>query len=439
MPNHWQKELRLLLGIILMASLAGMLMGEPLSFLLLGLLVYLGWHLYQLARLAHVIRQDGLDGPRPYGLWTGIVQEINTLHAEPRRSEHRLSRLESHFQEAVTALPEAVVILEQTGRIDWVNPAAEQLLGIDYPDSAGQAFQDLVRDPVLEEYLDNKAFEKPLVFSPPANRSKIVSMLVTSLGRHQQQMIVASDITRQYHLDSAQRDFVANISHELRTPLTVISGLLEQIQTGNSELPADKRSIELMQKQAIRMGELISDLLTLSHLELNKQPPAADEINVPELLAEIAEEARTLGKSTHHVIQLDIESPASLRGERKELRTAISNLVTNAIQHTPNRTEVRIRWQADKEGAYLSVSDNGEGIAARHLARLTERLYRVDTSRSRDTGGTGLGLAIVKYILERHGTELKISSKVGRGSTFTCQFPVESIIRPETIRGIESS
>jgi two-component system phosphate regulon sensor histidine kinase PhoR len=249
-------------------------------------------------------------------------------------------------------------------------------------------------------------------------------------------MIVASDISRQYHVDAAQQDFVANISHELRTPLTVITGLLEQIQQTGCGLPADRRPIELMQNQTTRMSELISDLLTLSRLELNERPPAGDVIDMPGLLTAISEEARSLGQSTGHVMRLSIESTASLRGEQKELHTAISNLVTNAIQHTPNRTEVRIRWWMDEDGAHLSVSDSGEGIAARHLPRLTERLYRVDASRSRATGGTGLGLAIVKHILERHGAKLEISSTVGHGSTFICHFPIAGTLRQPAIRDV---
>jgi two-component system phosphate regulon sensor histidine kinase PhoR len=370
-------------------------------------------------------------------VWKDVFRELDSLHRDMQLREQRLSRFQGRFRDAISALPEAVVILGQTGSIEWMNPAAERLLGIDYAGTSGQSLLDLVRDPILEEYLGNKAFEQPLVFSPPANRSRIVSLLVTSFGGDQQQMIVASDITRQYHLDSAQLDFVANISHELRTPLTVISGLLEQMQTGNSGLPAEQRSIELMQTQALRMSELIADLLTLSRLESNEQPAATDVIDVAELLAAIADEAHTLGKASGHVVALHIESAARLKGSRKDVHTAVSSLVTNAIKHTPKRTQVDIRWRADSEGGYLSVSDNGEGIAARHLPRLTERLYRVDSSRSRNTGGTGLGLAIVKSILDRHGAELKISSTEGRGSTFSCHFPLDRLIRPEAVPDLQ--
>jgi two-component system phosphate regulon sensor histidine kinase PhoR len=435
-PASLKEELWLFLGITGASLVAGVLTERLLLCLLLGLLAYLAWHLLQLLRLPwQIAGSPSPDPPRPFGLWKDVFRELGALHTDIGQREHRLSDFQNRFQDAVSALPDAVVILGQTGSIEWMNPAAERLLGILYSDSSGQRLLDLVRDPILDEYLGNKAFEQPLVFSPPANRSRIVSLFATSLGGdQQQQMIVASDITRQYHLDSAQLDFVANISHELRTPLTVISGLLEQMQTGNSRLPGDQRSIELMQSQALRMGELIADLLTLSRLELNEQPPAADEIDVAELLTAIADEARTLGKASAHTVQLHIESAVGLRAERKDIHTAISSLVTNAIRHTPNRTAVDIRWRVDDAGGNLSITDNGEGIAARHLPRLTERLYRVDSSRSRDTGGTGLGLAIVKNILDRHGAGVKISSTVGRGSTFSCHFPADRLIRAEAVR-----
>jgi two-component system phosphate regulon sensor histidine kinase PhoR len=375
--------------------------------------------------------------PLSAGLWKDVFREVTRQQTAGREREHRLSRNLNRFRDAVSVLPDAVVILGHAGTIDWINPAAATLLGIDPGVSGGHKFRDLVRDPVLVEYLAGMAFERPLIVTAPANKAKILSFYVTFLDRDQQlQMIVARDITRQYHLDTAQQDFVANVSHELRTPLTVITGLLEQMNMDGIAVPARRRVTELMQKQAARMAELITDLLTLSHLELNEQPPGENQVPVPELLLAIVEEAHTLGDATNHVIQPEIQSVAGLCGDRKELRTAFSNLVTNAIRHTPERTEVRIRWWIDNNGGHFGVSDNGEGIAARHLPRLTERLYRVDTSRSRETGGTGLGLAIVKQVLDRHQAVLEITSQVGRGSNFICHFPARSVITPDMMQNL---
>jgi two-component system phosphate regulon sensor histidine kinase PhoR len=433
MTESLKQELQLFLGLLAAALAAGLLTGRLLGCLLAGLLVYLVWHLRQLLRLPRLIAGRLPHATaRPYGIWKGIFRELDALNSRTQAREGRLvSQVQNRFQDTVSALPNAVIIRGHRETIDWMNPAAEQLLGINRDDVSDQRLQELVRDPVLDEYLRNKDFDHPLIFSPPANRSRIVSLVVTDLGRQQQQLIIASDITRQYHLDAAQLDFVANISHELRTPLTVIIGLLEQLQFGNDVAPTEKRAIEIMQNQARRMNELIADLLTLSRLESSQLPPASDAIDVPGLLTDIADEARTLGKASGHDIALHIESADRLKGSRKDMHTALSSLVSNAIQHTPNRTSIDLRWQTDADGACLSVSDNGEGIASRHLPRLTERLYRVDGGRSRKTGGTGLGLTIARSILDRHGAELKISSTVGRGSTFSCHFPPDRVIRAD--------
>jgi two-component system phosphate regulon sensor histidine kinase PhoR len=429
MPNHWREELRLFLGTILMAGLAGTLTGQLLPCLLLGMLAYLGWHLYQLARLAHLLGQSGQDGPRSIGLWKDIVPRIRERQDSNLSSTRDLSHQLDRFRDTVNTLPDAVVILDQSGRVDWSNPAAEHLLDIVWPDSQGHLLTSLAPDPVLGEYLANSEFAMPLVITSPANRAKILSVFMTPLNHEASPlMVVARDITRQYYLDTARRDFVANVSHELRTPLTIISGLAEQLNTDRPDPAILQRSTGLILQQARRMSELVSDLLTLSRLEMQQESTSDEYVPIAELLTTIVEEARSLSGAAQHVVQLDIRSSDGLRGDAKELHTAFSNLVTNAIGHTPNQAEVRIQWQVDDEGAHLSVTDTGEGIAARHIPRLTERLYRVDASHSRDTGGTGLGLAIVKHVLERHGAELEIISTVGGGSTFTCHFPSTRVI-----------
>jgi len=429
MPNHWREELQLFLGIAFIAGLAGTLTGQLLPCLLLGLLLYLGWHLTQLARLSHLLGQDGQDGPRPRGLWKGIVQEVRELHISNDAHSRKLSHQLDRFRDAVTTLPDAVVILDPSGSVAWSNPAAGNLLGIMWPDSQGRLLTTLAPDPVLGDYLASADFVMPLVITSPANRAKILSVFIAPLQHEASRlMVVAQDITRQYYLDTAQRDFVANVSHELRTPLTVISGLAEQLNMDTPDPATLSRSTGLILQQARRMSELVSDLLTLSRLEKQQESALDEHVPITELLTAITEEARTLSGTAQHVLQLDIRSPAGLRGNAKELRTAFSNLVTNAIRHTPHQAEVRVRWQVDPAGAHLSVTDSGEGIAARHIPRLTERLYRVDASHSRDTGGTGLGLAIVKQVLERHEAELEIVSTVGGGSTFTCHFPPTRVI-----------
>ena len=429
MPKHWREELRLFLTIALIAGLAGLLTGLLLPCLLFGLLVYLGWHLYQLAGLTHLLEQDGFRQPRPTGLWKDIVHTIQYLHVSHHNRSADLSNRLDRFRDTVNSLPDGVVILDPSGRVDWCNPAAGNLLGIEWPGSQGRLLTALAPDPMLAEYLDGGHFTLPQVITSPSNPAIILSIFITRLQHDAGRlMLVARDITRQYYLDIARRDFVANVSHELRTPLTVISGLAELLNTDELDSSRQKHSTGLILQQARRMNELVSDLLTLSRLETQQQPAADEHVPIAELLSTIIEEARTLSGPAQHVLQLDILSPNGLLGNTKELHTAFSNLVTNAIRHTPNQAEIRVRWQVDAAGAHLSVTDTGEGIAARHIPRLTERLYRVDASHSRDTGGTGLGLAIVKHILEHHEAELEIISTVGSGSTFSCHFPPARVI-----------
>jgi two-component system phosphate regulon sensor histidine kinase PhoR len=429
MPNHWREELRLFLGTILMAGLAGTLTGQLLPCLLLGMLAYLGWHLYKLARLAYMLGENGHDGPRPVGLWKDIVLRIREQQDTNLTRIRDLSYQLERFRDTVNTLPDAVIILDQSGRVDWFNPAAENLLNIVLSESKGRLLTTLVPDPILKEYLAGEDFTIPLVITSPANRAKILSVFIKPLKQEANPlMVMARDITRQYYLDTTRRDFLANVSHELRTPLTIISGLAEQLNTDIPDPAILQRSTGLILQQARRMNELVSDLLTLSRLEMQQKSASDEHVPIAELLTTIVEEARSLSGDARHVVQLDIRSPDGLRGDAKELRAAFSNLVTNAIRHTPNQAEVRIQWQVDDVGAHLSVTDTGEGIAARHIPRLTERLYRVDASHSRDTGGTGLGLAIVKHVLERHDAELEITSTVGGGSTFTCHFPSTRLI-----------
>lgn len=430
MPKYWQDELRLFLAIVLTGSLAGTLTGQLLPCLLLGLLIYLAWYLHQLARLPHLLRQDGQAGPRATGLWQGIVHEVRDLQRRKDARSDDLSRQLDRFRDTANTLPHAVVILDPSGRIDWSNPAAGSLLDINWPDSQGQLLTALAPDPVLREYLANGDFSRPLVIGSQTDRTKILSVFVTPLKHEASRlMVVAQDITRQYYLDATRRDFVANVSHELRTPLTVISGLAEQLNMDMPDPATLSQSTGLILQQARRMSELVSDLLTLSRLEMRQEAAPDEYVPVAELLTTIIEEARTVSGAAQHVFQLDIRSPEGLRGSEKELCTAFSNLVINAVKHTPDQAEIRVKWLVDHAGAHLSVTDTGEGIAARHIPRLTERLYRVDASHSRDTGGTGLGLAIVKHVLEHHEAELEIISTVGGGSTFTCHFPTERVIR----------
>ncbi len=431
MRTAWKEELALLLGIAFLAVLAGTLTGWTSACLLAGLLAYLGWHLYQLQRLPQLLANEQAAGPRIYGLWREPIVAIQSRLAADQDRSTGFERLAADFRNTINALPDAVITLDPAGHITWSNPAAASLLDIAWPEAAGNTLTALVPDPLVREYLERADFSQPLVCNAPADPARILSlMIIPPQDIPGQQLLVAREITRQYHLDNAKRDFVANISHELRTPLTVISGLAEQLGLDSSNHPGIQRPAQLMLQQVQRMNEMITDLLILSRLESQQQPRQDQPVDVADMLDTIVEEAHALSGSNRHVVMLEIEASASLLGDGRELRTAFTNLVTNAVRHTPPRSEIRLRWCANGDGARLIVSDSGAGIAARHIPRLTERFYRVDPSRSRDTGGSGLGLAIVKHILDRHDAKLEISSKVGGGSTFTCHFPPQRVILP---------
>jgi two-component system phosphate regulon sensor histidine kinase PhoR len=430
MRNAWKEELALLLSIVFMAVLAGTFTGWRYPFLLAGLLAYLGWHLYQILHLPQLLADSQAGGPRPYGLWRRAIIPIRSRLAEEIEHSAKLESLAADFRSTVNALPDAVISLDQAGHITWSNPAAAGLLGIAWPAAAGKNLTALIHDPLLREYMAREDFNQPLVCNAPGNPARILSLtVIPAVGFPGQRLLVAREITRQYHLDTAKRDFVANISHELRTPLTVISGLAEQLGLDSHNHPELQRPAQLMLQQVRRMNEMITDLLILSRLESQQESIQDEPVDIADMLDSIIEEARALSGSNRHVVKLEIETPACLLGDERELRTAFTNLVTNAVRHTPPRSEILIRWCSHGDGARLIVSDTGAGIAARHIPRLTERFYRVDPSRSRDTGGSGLGLAIVKHILDRHDAKLEISSKVGGGSTFTCQFPRQRLTR----------
>ncbi len=423
MPNPIKTELIRLVAILAIAVVIGILSQQLLLMLLLGISGFFCWHFIQLLKLYYRLKEGRTFPASSSGtLWDYVGEHIRVLQIKSQKRKRRLNRYFSHFREAATALPDATIILERQGNIAWCNPASSMLLGLDWPAVAGKNFAQLLQHPVLSDYLAHGDYSCPLEFSSHADKTKVLSLFITPFGkRESQQLAVVRDITRLYHLDHARRDFIANVSHELRTPLTVISGFLETMEDSGAEKGGE--FIPLMRRQAKRMDETISDLLVLSRLEMGDKRPAQERVDVAALLARIADEAVVLSGDAGHQISLAADPALLLRGDKKELQSAFSNLVFNAVRHTPGRAHVQIDWAMQGKEAQFSVADTGEGIPARHIPRLTERFYRIDAARSRDLGGTGLGLAIVKHILQHHGSKLEINSQEGRGSCFSCRFP----------------
>jgi len=417
-------ELKLLAGILVPSLVAGLLTENLLHFSLLGLLVYLAWHLYQLLRLTGLIRQRRyIPATNPPGLWGEIYQALKQAQTSGRKHKRGLVRFVSRFRKAAAAMPDGLVLLDQTQRIEWANPAAKTLLNISFPTDEGKRILDLLRYPFLEEYLLTPDFNRPLEFSSPGDSGQVISLQVIPFGGNTRRwLLVAQDITKVFNLNQTRKDFVANVSHELRTPLTVIAGFIENLIDAE-KFPVQERPLLLMQQQSMRMESIINDFLSLSRLEMEQEDRIQKLVPVPRLLVELIEEARNLsGKQAHRFLS-EIDPNLGLLGNESELRSAFSNLIFNAVKHTPPRAEIRVFWKFEDQKACFTVRDSGEGIVARHIPRLAERFYRVDTGRSYQSGGSGLGLAIVKHVVSRHGGKLEIQSKVGMGSTFRCEFP----------------
>ncbi len=332
----------------------------------------------------------------------------------------RSRRIASNLRDlrnAASQLPDAVVLLDRQQQIRWFNHAAENLLGLRRPQDRGVLLQQRMAGSELAIWLRDGAHEPLNDATAPGQADSQLNVSMLPFGDHEQ-LLLARDISHLNRLEQIRRDFVANVSHELRTPLTVIHGYLELIDP--EDVPELASVLGEMRVQSKRMGQIVEDLLTLSRLETQHQ--VADErVPMASLLATVRKEAEALSQGRHKIM-LESTAEADLLGSPKDLHSALSNLVSNAVRYTPAGGSITIRWQREADGAVYSVSDTGFGIPATHLARLTERFYRISSSRSRDSGGTGLGLSIVKHVLNLHQAQLQIDSAPGVGSTFACHF-----------------
>jgi two-component system phosphate regulon sensor histidine kinase PhoR len=422
----------------LLAALLAMALGGGLGFLagaalksadvgaLIGALVGVGGVvLVDVLRAGRLLRwlRDGLDGDAPHGagLWgelayrteRGLRSREQALAAERRRLDEFLS--------AIEASPNGVLLLDADDQIAWCSAVAADHLGLDPRRDLGQPITNLVRMPPFVAYLQEGAWREAVTLTAPGGQGSL-QVVVRGYG-DLQKLVITQDVTERLRAEAMRRDFVANVSHEIRTPLTVLAGFVETMASLPLSEGERKRVITLMQQQTDRMQMLVSDLLSLAQLEGSPRPPTDRWVGLVPLLQRAVADARTLSAG-RHVIELAEPPAIELAGLEAELLSAVANLATNAVRYTPEGGQVHVAWHDRPDGSgEIEVRDSGIGIAREHLGRLTERFYRVDGSRSRDTGGTGLGLSIVKHVMQRHGGTLEIDSTPGKGSRFRLLLP----------------
>lgn len=426
MINPWQSEFRRIAGLVLAGLLLGALFGNLAEGLLLPLLVYLGWHLYNMYRLVRWLRESKrFQPPEASGIWGEVFEQIFRLQQRNRKRKRNLRRLLKRFHKITVALPDATVELRpDSDEIEWWNNAASRHLGFRYPRDVGQRISNLIRNPEFLAYL--RAGDEHSEIEMPSPLTDDVTLRVRIIRySHNRRLLVARDVTRLQRLERTRQDFVANVSHELRSPLTVVAGYLETLLDDDDVDPMLAARLRSMWFQTERMNRIVNDLMLLSRLESEEPQQDIEDIDVPRIIDTIVDHARALSGSDEHVIVLDIDRALCFRGSESELYSAFSNLVFNAVRYTPAGGHVHIGWKQVNGEPVFSVKDSGTGIAPHHIPRLTERFYRVDTGRSRASGGTGLGLAIVKHVLLRHDGSLEIDSELGKGSVFSCHFPPE--------------
>ena len=415
-----------LLATVAVGVTVGWLLGNVSAGLAIALAVHLVWHLVNLFRTDWWLRHRSYaDPPDVGGVWGDVIAQLVRLHRRKRFHKQRFVQLVRQLQRSTAALPNGVVMLNAQREIMWFNRMAARLLELRRTADLGLRIDNLVRHPEFARYLRAGDFSNAVVIRPTSAEDRYLSLQIVPYGEGQQ-LLLASDVSRQMRLEAMRKDFVANASHELRSPLTVVSGYLETLSQDPALDPDLQGPVAEMRRQADRMTGIIQDLLALSRLEETSEIVGGEPIDVSALLSILRKDV--IARPIHpRDIKVRIDSGAQLIGDEPEIHSAFSNLVDNAAKYTPAEGSIEMRWWVDDEGGHFSVADTGIGIPEEHIPRLTERFYRVDSGRARSSGGSGLGLAIVKHVLQRHGAELEIRSTLGSGSTFIVHFPLHRI------------
>lgn len=425
-----------LLFLVLVAAVAGAWLAGLVGALVGALLVMLAViaaDLWRAQKVDNWLRHNNVqDPPILSGLWGDLVDRLRRIVTEQRKQTQTHEQRLQDFLSAIQASPNGVVLLDPQGRIEWCNQTAAQHLGLDAKRDLLQHVVHLLRDPIFTKYFAQAEHDNEVLIdgrSDSLQKPFKLSLQLHAYGENRQ-LLLTRDVTAVEQADAMRRDFVANVSHEIRTPLTVLSGFVETLQTLHLSDSERSTYLNLMANQAQRMENLVNDLLMLSKLEGSPLPAITQSVSIQALTNALQQEAQALlsmnliDSQASQKLHFQAVPEMDLLGSQTELQSAASNLVSNAIRYTPGGGSIDVRWDALPDGRLqFSVADTGPGIAPEHLPRLSERFYRVDRSRSRDSGGTGLGLAITKHVMQRHGGELKIESKLGQGSRFSLIFP----------------
>lgn len=430
MPIFWWSLLWPLLLAVLLTLLLWPLAGavSALVFFSVFILSMLIRHMVGIAALARWLRAPtSLEVPEGSGVWDEIFDALYQSGRAKSDGQSNLNTALARFQKAAEAMPDGIIMLNDDSQIEWCNPMAESQFGISNSQDHLQRISYLVRQLPFIEFLSAQDYSEPLVMKSARNAAMTLSIQLVPFG-DRQKMLISRDITHLERVETMRRDFIANVSHELRTPLTVIGGFLESfVDAEQIDAQKSRRHFQLMLEQTGRMQGLIEDLLTLSRLESTHERMPEAPVDMVRMAQTLLKEALSLSAG-RHTLRLETSSDNSLTGSERDLHSALINLVSNAIRYTPDQGEVALRWEMHGEEAWFCVQDSGTGIESQHIGRLTERFYRVDRGRSRETGGTGLGLSIVKHVLTRHQGHLHIQSEPGKGSLFCACFPANRVI-----------
>jgi len=424
MIGLWRREIGIFLLLLTVTSIIGGMTGLFFPLTCLLLLAVLMRQIFQINRFERWISMGARGSyPKTKGIWEEIYYGVYRIKKNEKRRKKKLGKMVDQFRQSTEALPDAAVVLGAYDEIEWSNKAAREVLGLQTSDK-GQRIPNLVRFPEFIRYLKSGNYQENIILPSPVDSRITLSVRIVSYGAGLR-LLLAQDVTQLKQMERMRKDFVANVSHELRTPLTVLKGYLETLQDlDDGTSPLLTGSLEQMRGQTERMQHLVDDLLLLARLETQKKKSQC--VNVPALLNQICREGGDFDKSARH-IELSLATEENIFGDEQELRSAFTNLLENAIKYSPDDTEVKVRWYRNGEAVVLEVEDFGEGIAPADIPRVTERFYRSEVKRNRKVAGTGLGLAIVKHVLMRHDARLAIASELGKGSRFSCHFPLNRV------------